>query len=62
MAKQTSNFGFTQPDVNDFYDVKVQNENWDKLDKQLTKITHGTEDLVEGESELPTGTIYFVYE
>lgn len=35
MAKQTPNLGFTKPDVNDFYDVQVQNENWDKLDEQL---------------------------
>jgi hypothetical protein len=35
MATQTSNFGFTKPDVNEFYDVNVQNENWDKLDEQL---------------------------
>ena len=34
MAQQTSNFGFTKPDPNDFYDVEVQNENWDKVDKQ----------------------------
>ena len=63
---QTSNFGFTKPDVNEFYDVNVQNENWDKLDDVLNgmsaKITCGTEELIEGESELPTGTLYFVYE
>ena len=62
MIKETSNFGFIKPDVNEFYDVNVQNENWEKLDKELKKITCGTEDLIEGESELPTGTLYFVYE
>ena len=62
MAKQTSKFGFTKPDINDSYDVNVQNENWDKLDEELKKITCGTEDLIEGESELETGTLYFVYE
>ena len=35
MAKQTPNFGFIKPDVNEFYDVNSQNENWDKLDEQL---------------------------
>jgi hypothetical protein len=35
MAKETSNFGFVKPDINDFYDVNVQNENWDKVDEQL---------------------------
>lgn len=37
MAKQTPNFGFTKPDVNEFYDVQVQNENWDKVDEELGK-------------------------
>jgi hypothetical protein len=35
MVEQTTNFGFTKPDVNEFYDVNVQNENWDKLDEEL---------------------------
>ena len=35
MAEQTTNFGFTKPDVNEFYDVQVQNDNWDKLDEEL---------------------------
>ena len=35
MAQQTSNFGFTKPDPNDFYDVEIQNENWDKVDEQM---------------------------
>ena len=35
MAKQTSNFGFAKPDVNEFYNVQVQNENWDKADVKL---------------------------
>ena len=33
MAQQTSNFGLVKPDINEFYDVQVQNENWDKLDE-----------------------------
>ena len=35
MSKQTSNYGFTKPDANEFYDVQVQNENWDKADIKL---------------------------
>lgn len=62
MPKQTKNFQFNKPEANDFYDVEKQNENWDKVDEELKKITFGTEDLIPGESELPTGTIYLVYE
>ena len=62
MAQQTSNFGFVKPEINEFYNVQVQNDNWDKVDRELTKITYGTEELVEGVSELPTGTFHFVYE
>lgn len=35
MAKQTSNLGLTKPDVNEFYDVQVYNENLDKIDEEL---------------------------
>ena len=62
MATKTSNFEFEKPDVNDFYDIEVQNRNWDKVDQELKKVTSGTEELIEGESELLTGTFYFVYE
>ena len=62
MATKTSNFEFEKPDVNDFYDIEVQNRNWDKVDQELKKVTYGTEELIEGESELLTGTFYFVYE
>ena len=62
MAKQTSKFGFVKPEINEHYSVDVQNENWDKVDEELTKITYGTEELIEGESELPTGTLHLVYE
>ena len=62
MAQETSKFGFKKPEPNEFYNVQVQNENWEKLDGELVKITYGTEELIEGESELPTGTLHFVYE
>ena len=35
MAGQTTNFKFTKPDANEFYDVNVQNENWEIVDKQM---------------------------
>lgn len=62
MAKQTTKFGFEKPEMNDAYDIEKQNANWDKVDDNLTKITFGTEELIEGESILETGTIHFVYE
>jgi hypothetical protein len=31
-------------------------------DSGFAKVTYGTEDLTAGESELETGTLYFVYE
>ena len=37
MAKQTTNFEFIKPEINEFYDVQVQNENWDKVDEELKK-------------------------
>jgi hypothetical protein len=33
MATKTPNLGLAKPDVNEFYDVQVQNENWDKVDE-----------------------------
>lgn len=62
MAKQTTKFGFEKPEMNDGYDINVQNTNWDKVDELLPQIAYGTEELIEGESELATGSIYFVYE
>lgn len=40
MATKTSNFEFTKPEPNDFYDINVINENWDKVDS-LMKDVHG---------------------
>lgn len=48
MANQTTKFGFTKPDVNEFYDVNVQNENWDKLDNNLSEIASNLSGLVVG--------------
>ncbi len=59
MVNLTKNLGLKKPTKDEFYDVEVQNENMEILDKL---ITYGTEELIEGESELPTGTIHLVYE
>lgn len=59
MSTRTKNHGFIKPELSDFADIEAMNENWDKVD---ALITYGTEELTEGESELPTGTLHFVYE
>lgn len=40
MPNFTSNFGLTKPFVDEFYDVNVQNENMDKIDVEMEKLTH----------------------
>ena len=35
MATKTTNYGLTKPDGADFYDVDVQNDNMDIIDKQM---------------------------
>lgn len=35
MSNQTTNYGFTKPTADEFYDIAVQNDNWDKNDAQL---------------------------
>lgn len=35
MATKTKNYGLTKPDGADFYDVDVQNDNMDIIDKQM---------------------------
>ena len=37
MAKNTPNYEFEKPKQNDFYDVDVQNRNWDKAETALTE-------------------------
>ena len=62
MSTRTPNHGFYKPSLSDFANIEDMNENWDKIDEELPIITYGTEELIEGESELPTGTLHFVYE
>ena len=37
MATETTNFGFKKPAETDYYDVTVQNDNWDKADQEIKK-------------------------
>lgn len=36
--KKTENYGFNVPEENEFYDVELENENWQKLDAVLKEI------------------------
>ena len=47
MATKTSKYEFNKPEQNDFYDVDVQNENWDKVDEELSEFDDSgvTEDI-----------------
>lgn len=35
MATTTTNYGLTKPEGSDFYDIEVQNDNMDIIDKQM---------------------------
>ena len=37
MSTETTNFGFKKPAETDYYDVNVQNDNWDKADQEIKK-------------------------
>ena len=45
MATKTTNYGLTKPDGADFYDVDVQNDNMDIIDKQMKVNANGIEQL-----------------
>ncbi|WP_206460481.1 hypothetical protein [Anaerovorax sp. IOR16] len=38
MATQTKNYGLTKPDINDFYDVGIDNNNMDTIDIELKNL------------------------
>ena len=68
MATKTTNYGLTKPDGADFYDVDVQNDNMDIIDKQMkanandiAQLNSGLKDaLVTQYAELNgTGNNYF---
>ena len=35
MATTTDNYGLIKPGIDDFYDIGVQNDNWDAVDTAL---------------------------
>jgi hypothetical protein len=37
MAQQTTNYDLTKPDSNEYVDVAVLNENFDKIDKAIAE-------------------------
>ncbi|MBR5584080.1 MAG: hypothetical protein IKW21_06090 [Lachnospiraceae bacterium] len=41
----TANFGLKKPDENEFYDVNMQNDNMDEIDRVLQEITDGTQQV-----------------
>jgi len=43
--KTTANFGLKKPDENEFYDVNVQNDNMDAIDKVLQEYKDGTQQV-----------------
>ena len=49
MATKTTNYGLTKPDGADFYDVDVQNDNMDIIDKQMKA---NANDIAQLNSEL----------
>lgn len=49
MATETTNYKFTKPAENEFYDVGVQNQNWDDADKRLKELDDGKVDASGGD-------------
>ncbi len=43
--KETTNFGFKKPEENEFYDVNVQNDNMDEIDRVLQGYKDGTQQV-----------------
>ena len=49
MATTTTNYGLTKPEGSDFYDIGVQNDNMDIIDKQMKA---NAKDIVQLNSDL----------
>ena len=56
MATKTTNYGLTKPDGADFYDVDVQNDNMDIIDKQMKANANGIEQLNSDYDTIIVGT------
>ncbi|MGG2105560.1 hypothetical protein [Lysinibacillus pakistanensis] len=59
MAKQTPNYGLTKSDLEEFYDVEVQNSNMDIIDNELKILDEGKASSAELTSLEQTVTEYF---
>ena len=55
MATETPNYKLQKPDVDDFYDVAVLNDNWDKLDAAVAKVLEAVPELRGGAGTGSTG-------
>lgn len=45
--KKTENYEFNIPEENEFYDVELENENWQKLDTVLKEINDKLDILLQ---------------
>lgn len=45
MATKTTNYGFTKPDDDDFYDIQLENRNWDKADEKMKQVEDGLNNI-----------------
>lgn len=45
--KKTENYEFNVPEENEFYDVELENENWQKLDATLKEINDKLDALLQ---------------
>lgn len=45
--KKTENYEFNVPEENEFYDVELENENWQKLDTVLKEINDKLDILLQ---------------
>lgn len=47
MATKTKNYSFTKPDDDDFYDIQLENANWDKADEKMKQMENGLNSIEE---------------
>ena len=59
--KYTEKYGFMKPDVDEFYDVNVFNENMDKVEQELINLDDSGSSSKELVSTLTTGNTSLVF-
>lgn len=62
MATETKNYGFIKPDINEFYDRNIDNENLDKIDEELKRIEEAAGNLDDLDTEEKTGLVAAINE